>query len=152
MTDAQTPEERARETLGRHAYDIHRESDPVMSRDSFPEWEELSAEKQRRWCLIADQVRIAATLPRLASERPATSDHALRDALDALMVHDPNWVCAGVPDDAVEAGIIAWDAAKKDLEDENYIPAETADWDEGMIVCAIFKAVLRAALNNGGEA
>jgi hypothetical protein len=55
-------------------------------------------------------------------------------ALDA-----PHWICSGIPDEAVEAGIAAWDKAKHDLE--NYTSGETADWDEGMIVCAIYKAM-----------
>jgi hypothetical protein len=56
-------------------------------------------------------------------------------ALDA----QPHWICSGIPDEAVEAGIAAWDKAKHDLE--NYTSGETADWDEGMIVCAIYKAM-----------
>lgn len=54
-----------------------------------------------------------------------------------------NWVCEGIPDEAIEAGVNAWDAARHDME--NYVSGITTDWDEGMIVAAIFKA-MRAAI------
>lgn len=61
------------------------------------------------------------------------------DAKLAALDAQPDWICSGIPDEAVEAGIAAWDKAKHDLE--NYTSGETADWDEGMIVCAIYKAM-----------
>lgn len=50
-----------------------------------------------------------------------------------------DWICSGIPDEAVEAGIAAWDKANNDLA--NYVSGVTPDWDEGMIVCAIYKAM-----------
>ena len=67
-------------------------------------------------------------------------------AIEKMIIDDPNWIAEGISDDAVEAGINAWDQANRDLRDENYIPGVTADWDEGMIVAAIFKAVCRKGL------
>ena len=61
------------------------------------------------------------------------------DAKLAALDAERDWICSGIPDEAVEAGIAAWDKAKHDLE--NYTSGETADWDEGMIVCAIYKAM-----------
>jgi hypothetical protein len=49
--------------------------------------------------------------------------------LQDLIKHNPNWVCDGVPDSVVHAGIEAWDKANKDLE--NYVSGVTPDWDEG---------------------
>ena len=71
------------------------------------------------------------------AEREAANerDRAKLAALDT----EPDWIGSGIPDEAVEAGIAAWDKAKHDLE--NYTSGETADWDEGMIVCAIYKAM-----------
>lgn len=85
--------------------------------------------------------RLIGTIDYLAAlarpDRMAEMEGALRD--------DPNDVTAGLSDEAIQAGIAAWDAAKHDME--NYVSGETADWDEGMIVAAIFKAVGRAALS-----
>ena len=66
------------------------------------------------------------------------------EELAACLVDDPNWIAAGIPDEAIEAGIAAWQAAETDME--NYRSGITPDWDEGMIVAAIFKAVARTAL------
>lgn len=60
------------------------------------------------------------------------------------VMHDPDNVCAGLSDEAIFAGIDAWNAANADME--NYVSGVTIDWDEGMIVAAIFKAVARATL------
>lgn len=61
----------------------------------------------------------------------------------AALTDDPDRVCAGIPDHAIEAGIEAWKAAESDIElrarCEN--PEDVTDWDEGMIVAAIFKAI-----------
>lgn len=65
------------------------------------------------------------------------------DAKLAALDAERDWICSGIPDEAVEAGIAAWDKAKHDLE--NYTSGETADWDEGMIVCAIYKAMVPLA-------
>lgn len=73
---------------------------------------------------------------------PASEVEVLREAL----VDDPNWIAAGIPDAAIEAGIAAWDQCNHDLE--NYVSGKTPDWDEGMIVAAIFKAVARTALES----
>lgn len=78
------------------------------------------------------------------------SDHlALKQALSALANHSPDaggvgeaCVCDGIPDEVIEAGISAWDAAKHDME--NYVSGVTTDWDEGMIVAAIYKAMIAA--------
>jgi hypothetical protein len=70
--------------------------------------------------------------------RPLADHRALVEAL----VDDPNWICAGIADDVIEAGMLAWDAANTDMARET----PERDWDEGMIVAAIFKAMLRAAL------
>lgn len=77
---------------------------------------------------------------------------ALRDAL----ANDNAWVCAGIPDEAIEAGIAAWRAADVAMEEREHAaePEDMTDWDEGMIVAAIFKAVgrsLLSAFNNGGK-
>lgn len=64
--------------------------------------------------------------------------------LQSAVQDDPNDISAGIPDHAIDAGIEAWEAANNDLA--NYVSGETKDWDEGMIVAAIFKAVGRALL------
>lgn len=61
------------------------------------------------------------------------------DAKLAALDAEPDWICFGIPDEVIEAGIAAWDKAKHDLE--NYVSGVTPDWDEGMIVCAIYKAM-----------
>jgi len=62
----------------------------------------------------------------------------------AVETHDPDWVCAGISDEAIEAGMEVF--RQVDRDNENYVAGETTDWDEGMIVGAIFKAVGRALL------
>lgn len=84
----------------------------------------------------------AAELTRLQADN-AVLQERVRE-FDAAMTDDPNWVCAGIPDIVIDAGVAAWDAAEEDMKPENYIAGETADWDEGMIVAAIFKAMARA--------
>lgn len=49
------------------------------------------------------------------------------------------WICEGIPDHAIEAGCAAWNKANHEME--RYVPGVTTDWDEGMIVAAIYKAV-----------
>jgi hypothetical protein len=66
-------------------------------------------------------------------------------AVKAMLVDDPNWIAAGIPDHVIEAGMEAQDKAQNDLA--NYVSGVTPDWDEGMICAAIFKAMLRAALS-----
>lgn len=67
-------------------------------------------------------------------------------AIEEMIVDDPDWIAEGISDEAIDAGIDVWDQAKHDMRDENYIPGKTTDWDEGMIVAAIFKAVCRKGL------
>lgn len=57
-----------------------------------------------------------------------------------------DWIASGIPDDAIEAGIEAWRAADVEMEarEKSANPEDMTDWDEGMIVAAIFKAVSRA--------
>lgn len=69
--------------------------------------------------------------------------------LEAVLTDDPNWVCAGIPDKAIEDGIAKWDQIQSEMDEANYVSGETTDWDEGMIVSAIFKTVARSIL--GGE-
>ncbi len=86
--------------------------------------------------------------PRFAvgSTTPPTPDRIGKDAVREALEDDNEWVCAGIPDEAIEAGIAAWRAADVAMlaRDESEHPEDMADWDEGMIVCAIFKAVGRA--------
>ena len=70
----------------------------------------------------------------------------------AALTDDPNWICAGIPDHAIEAGIEVFRQVERDSE--SYVAGETTDWDEGMMVAAIFKAVARSILAQpevGGE-
>lgn len=71
------------------------------------------------------------------------------ERLRTMLVDDPNNTCAGIPDSAIEAGMVAWDKAQADLE--RYVSGVTRDWDEGMVVAAIFKAVARTALAEEGS-
>ena len=87
---------------------------------------------------------IAAAMTAYADAATSTLLDEIKARVRGLLVDDPNWIEAGVPDAAIEAGIAAWDQAKHDME--NYVSGETADWDEGMIVAAIFKAVGRASI------
>jgi R67 dihydrofolate reductase len=48
-------------------------------------------------------------------------------------------ITEGIPDVAVWAGIAAWDKALEDTA--NYVSGVTPDWDDGMICCAIYKAM-----------
>lgn len=68
------------------------------------------------------------------------------DGMREALANDNEWVCAGIPDQAIEAGIAAWRAADVAMlaREESEHPEDMADWDEGMIVAAIFKAVGRA--------
>jgi len=66
---------------------------------------------------------------------------ALQAKLEAMDA-EPD-ITAGIPEEAIWAGIAAWDKAKHDLE--NYVSGVTPDWDEGMIVAAIYKAMLPLA-------
>lgn len=65
----------------------------------------------------------------------------------AVTAEDPDWMCAGLSDEVIAAGEAAWDRADDDLN--NYVPGETKDWDRGMMVAAIFKAMGRKVLNYG---
>ena len=55
-----------------------------------------------------------------------------------------DWVCEGIPANVIEAGIERHDNIRTEMQ--NYVSGVSTDWDEGMIVCAIFKTMLRAAL------
>ena len=54
-----------------------------------------------------------------------------------------SWICDGIPDHVIHAGMDAWDQAHKEMAEE--IPGVTTDWDEGMIVAHIFKELCKAA-------
>lgn len=73
-----------------------------------------------------------------------TKDPNRLDIATIALTDDPDWIGAGIPDEAIEAGLAAWQAA--DAEMNNYVSGVSTDWDDGMIVAAIFKAVARAAL------
>src|SRR3546814_2730480 len=100
--------------------------------DEFNQWDNLSVDEQEKW-----QGRFAdhadAQFPALARLRSALKD-------------DPDDIAAGVPEGAIEAGIDAWEDANRDMA--NYVSGETTDWDNGMIVAAIFKAVARSILDS----
>ncbi|WP_257556498.1 hypothetical protein [Sphingobium sp. CFD-2] len=57
-----------------------------------------------------------------------------------------DWICAGIPDEVIEAGCDAWDRARQEMEDREASdqPEAYRDWDDGMIVAAIFKAMSAA--------
>lgn len=57
-----------------------------------------------------------------------------------------DWAASGIPDEAIEAGIEAWQAANHEMtaRELSTTPEDMRDWDDGMIVAAIFKAVTRA--------
>jgi hypothetical protein len=76
------------------------------------------------------------------------------EVLRAMTVDDPSWICSGIPDTVIEAGVDAWSRANNEIVEREATlrPEELRDWDEGMIVSAIFKNMLRTALqNDGGE-
>lgn len=80
-----------------------------------------------------------------------------RDALTPSAL-SANWIASGIPDDAIAAGIEAWRAADVAMKarEQSANPEDMTDWDEGMIVAAIFKAVSGAmsgasALSGEGE-
>lgn len=64
---------------------------------------------------------------------------------DAALVDDPGDICAGISEDAIWAGVEAWQQADREMNE--YVSGVSTDWDEGMIVAAIFKAVARAILS-----
>lgn len=89
-------------------------------------------------------------------EAEADTVTTLRGKVEALregLADDPEWICFGISDEAIQAGIEAWEdasaqmAAREVAED----PENHTDWDEGMIVAAIFKAVGRALLETTRE-
>ena len=49
------------------------------------------------------------------------------------------YICDGIPDAAIEAGCAAWDRANHEME--RYVSGVSTDWNEGMIVAAIYKAM-----------
>lgn len=60
--------------------------------------------------------------------------------LEAIARDAPEYVCSGIPDSVIEAGVDAWGKAQNDMA--NYKPGITTDWDEGMIAAAMFRAML----------
>lgn len=97
------------------------------------------------WLIQELTARITALEAQLADAKAREVDLVERLwVLNEVVKNDPGNICVGVPDAAIWAGIEAWDAAKHDME--NYVSGETADWDEGMIVAAIFKAVIHAII------
>lgn len=89
---------------------------------------------------ILREVFAAHRIAALTTAQAAAQEHRIA----GLIVDDPDWICAGIPDAVIEAGMAVQDKVRHDLD--NYIAGETPDWDDGMICAAIFKAMLRAAL------
>jgi hypothetical protein len=87
---------------------------------------------------------------RLAQFRLAHQPPAACEGLQAMLVDDPNWICSGIPDAVIEAGVDAWGRANNEIveREASLRPEDLPDWDEGMIVAATFKAMLRAALSS----
>lgn len=67
------------------------------------------------------------------------------------------WICDGLPDAMIEAGCGAWDKARIEMQDREASdqPEAYTDWDDGMIVAAIYKAMAPfaalSAQQGGGE-
>lgn len=109
---------------------------------------------------IAGQVLPAekAQLDSGAYDRTSTVQAALialrqppSDGMRGLLADDPDNICTGIPDAAIEAGVAAWDNAREEMQarEQALDPENHNDWDEGMVVAAIFKAIARAALTQG---
>ena len=62
--------------------------------------------------------------------------------LNVGKVFDRKNVTAGIDESIIVAGMDAMDLCDHDLE--NYVSGVTPDWDQGMIVGFIYKAMLRA--------
>jgi bacterioferritin-associated ferredoxin len=88
--------------------------------------------------------RIASNTSLQAELDEARARIAVLDGLEIIANDNPEYVCAGIPDEIVDAGISAINRADRDLE--NYTPCVTPDWDEGMICAAVFRSMLAAAL------
>ncbi len=68
------------------------------------------------------------------------------EALKTIARDTPEYVCAGIPDDVIEAGMAAREQAEHDMA--NYVSGVTTDWDEGMIAAAMFRAMLAKMLES----
>lgn len=62
--------------------------------------------------------------------------------LNVGKVFDRNNVTAGIDESIIIAGMEAMDVCDHDLE--NYVSGVTLDWDQGMVVGFVYKAMLRA--------
>lgn len=85
----------------------------------------------------------------IAAWNTRTTSLAAQDGLvEAALTGDAEDICAGISDEAIEAGIAAWDNARQEMEarEQALDPENHRDWDEGMIVAAIFKAVSLSAI------
>lgn len=102
-------------------------------------WQEAPRSTQEAWTAYAKGVAAALTPSALFGD---AGEVIVRMA----MTHDPDWIPAGIPDDATHAGMEVFRQVERD--NENYVAGENTDWDEGMMVAAIFKAVVRAALSS----
>lgn len=83
------------------------------------------------------------------SEDAATAIKAMRDPTPEMIEAGDDrsgeaWICEGIPDDVIEAGIEAWEIAKSEMEDREMsdTPELMTDWDDGMVVAAIYKAMV----------
>jgi hypothetical protein len=81
--------------------------------------------------------------PRLAHQPPAACELS---SLEQALVDDPDNICAGIPDAAIQQGIDAWDGAMMEMRerDQSEHPENFRDWDEGMLIATVFKAVGRS--------
>ena len=58
----------------------------------------------------------------------------------SMLEQDSDSVIYSIPDEVIEAGMKVMDKVDADLT--NYVSGVTPDWDDGMIVSAVFKAML----------
>ena len=70
------------------------------------------------------------------------SDELIQELNRILNIDDSKYVCEGIPDYVIEAGMDAQDKIDDDLK--NYESGVTPDWDQGMIAAFIFKQMMKA--------
>ena len=61
----------------------------------------------------------------------------------------PNFSDSTLPEEMIYAGIAVFDQV--DADNANYVAGETTDWDQGMIVVAIYRAMLAASPQGEGS-
>ena len=61
----------------------------------------------------------------------------------------PNFSDSTLPEEMIYAGIAVFDQV--DADNANYVAGETTDWDQGMIVVAIYRAMLAASPQGEGD-